>query len=49
VHRASASGSWGDARESTPEFGERYLKVAAEATVRLLDEIEETFEAMPIR
>ena len=25
VHRATQSGTWGDAREATPEFGERYL------------------------
>ncbi len=27
VHRATQSGTWGDARESTVEFGERYLEV----------------------
>ena len=32
VHRATASGTWGDARESTAEYGERYLRVVAEAT-----------------
>ena len=26
VHRATQSGTWGDAREATPEFGERYLR-----------------------
>ncbi len=25
VYRATHSGTWGDAREATPEFGERYL------------------------
>ena len=49
VYRATRSGTWGDARESTPEFGERYLTVVAEATVRLLDDIEKTFAAMPDR
>ena len=49
VHRATHSGTWGDARESTPEFGERYLSVVTEATIRMLDDIEHTFEAMPPR
>ncbi len=49
VHRATRSGTWGDAREATAEFGERYLGVVTEATIRLLDDIERTFEAMPPR
>jgi creatinine amidohydrolase len=49
VHRATRSGTWGDARGSTAEFGERYLAVVAEATIRLLDDIERTFAAMPPR
>ncbi len=49
VHRATRSGTWGDAREATPEFGERYLEVVVGATIRSLDDIERTFEAMPAR
>ena len=49
VHRATHSGTWGDARESTPEFGERYLSVVTAATVRMLDDLERTFAAMPPR
>jgi creatinine amidohydrolase len=49
VHRASSSGTWGDARESSAEFGERYLGVATDATIRMLDDIDRTFEAMPPR
>ena len=49
VFRATQSGTWGDARESTPEFGERYLSVVTEATVRMLDDLERTFAAMPPR
>jgi len=49
VHRATHSGTWGDARGATPEYGERYLSVVTEATVRMLDDIERTFEAMPPR
>ena len=43
------SGTWGDARESSAEYGERYLQVVTEATVRMLDDVERTFEAMPPR
>jgi creatinine amidohydrolase len=49
VHRASHSGTWGDARESSAEYGERYLQVVTEATLRMLDDVERTFEAMPPR
>jgi len=49
VYRATRSGTWGDARESSAEFGERYLQVVSRATVRLLDDIERTQAAMPDR
>ena len=43
------SGTWGDARESTPEFGERYLEAGVRSTLAVLDDIERTFAAMPPR
>jgi creatinine amidohydrolase len=49
VHRATQSGTWGDAREASVEYGQRYLDVVTEATVRVLDDIERTFAAMPPR
>ncbi len=49
VHRATRSGTWGDAREATPEFGQRYLDIVVGATTRLLGEIDRTFGAMPPR
>lgn len=49
VHRATHSGTWGDAREASVEFGQRYLEVVTAATIRLLEDIERTFEAMPPR
>jgi creatinine amidohydrolase len=49
IRRATQSGTWGDAREATPEFGERYLEVVTDATVRLLDDVARTHEAMPPR
>ena len=49
VYRASQSGSWGDGRGASAEFGERYLSVMTESTVRVLGDIERTYEAMPPR
>jgi creatinine amidohydrolase len=49
IGRASRSGTWGDARESSVEYGERYLAVVTDATIRVLDDIERTFAAMPGR
>jgi creatinine amidohydrolase len=49
ILRATGSGTWGDARDSSAEFGERYLAVVADATVRLIEDIDRTFEALPPR
>jgi creatinine amidohydrolase len=49
VYRATKSGTWGDAREASPEFGERYLSVMTASTIRMLGDIERTFAAMPAR
>ncbi len=49
VYRATQSGTWGDARESSAEYGERYLATVAAGTIRLLDDIDRTFAAMPGR
>lgn len=49
VYRATQSGTWGDARDATPEFGERYLSVVTEATVRMIDDVARTHAAMPSR
>jgi creatinine amidohydrolase len=49
VHRATRSGTWGDATEASAEFGERYLAVVTASTIRLLADIDRTFEAMPPR
>ena len=47
VHRATKSGTWGDARKSTAEIGERYLEIGVRSTLAVLDNIEKTFAAMP--
>ena len=49
VYWATKSGTWGDARKSTPEAGERYLEAGVRSTLALLDNIQQTFEAMPPR
>jgi len=49
VHRATKSGTWGDARRSTAAFGERYLEAGVRSTLAVLDNIEKTFAAMPER
>ena len=49
VYRATKSGTWGDAREANPEFGERYLGIVTEASVRMIGDVEKSFAAMPER
>jgi creatinine amidohydrolase len=49
VYRATHSGAWGDGRQASVEFGERYLDAVTAGTVRLLDDIERTQQAMPDR
>jgi creatinine amidohydrolase len=49
VHAATRSGTWGDARASTAEIGERYLQVGVRSTLAVLDNIDRTFAAMPPR
>jgi creatinine amidohydrolase/Fe(II)-dependent formamide hydrolase-like protein len=49
VYWATKSGTWGDARNSTPETGERYIEAGVRSTLLVLDNIERTFTAMPPR
>ena len=49
VYRATRSGTWGDAREASVDYGRRYLDVAEAATLRMLDDVDRTFAAMPPR
>jgi creatinine amidohydrolase/Fe(II)-dependent formamide hydrolase-like protein len=49
VHRATVSGTWGDARGATAEIGERFLRIGATSTIAVLTSIAETFDAMPVR
>jgi len=49
VFWATKSGTWGDARQATPEMGERYIEVGVRSTLAVLENIEKTFAAMPPR
>ena len=49
VYRATQSGTWGDARNSTAEIGELYLAAGVRSTLAVLENIENTFAAMPPR
>ena len=49
VYWATKSGTWGDARQATPEMGERYLELSVKSTLAVLENIEKTFKAMPPR
>ena len=49
VHRATKSGTWGDARGSTAEKGERFLDAGVRSTIACLENIEATFKAIPPR
>jgi creatinine amidohydrolase len=46
---ATKSGTWGDARDASVEFGQRFLDVVCASVVRLLNDIERAFAAMPAR
>jgi creatinine amidohydrolase len=46
---ASKSGTWGDARDASVEFGQRFLDIVSASTVRFIHDIERTFAAMPPR
>jgi creatinine amidohydrolase len=49
VYWATKSGTWGDARESSAELGEKYLDAGVRSTLAVLENIEKTFAAMPRR
>jgi len=49
VYWATKSGTWGDARKSTAALGERYIEAGVRSTLAVLENIENTFAAMPPR
>ncbi len=49
VYWSTKSGTWGDARQATPEMGERFLEASVRSTRAVLENIENTFNAIPPR
>jgi creatinine amidohydrolase len=49
VWRITESGTWGNASQATAEKGEQILSWAVEAVLDLLNDIEDTFEELPVR
>ena len=49
VHRATKSGTWGDARGATAASGERFLEAGVRSTMACLEDIDEAFARMPAR
>lgn len=49
VYRITESGTWGDATGSSPEKGEQFLEWGVRSVIDLLDDLEKTFQELPIR
>ncbi|QDT64051.1 creatininase family protein [Calycomorphotria hydatis] len=49
VYQITESGTWGDATGATPELGEKFLARATDAVIDLMDDIEKSFEQLPLR
>jgi creatinine amidohydrolase len=49
IYRMSKSGTWGDASKATVEKGKQFLDWAAEAVLALLEDVDRTFEQLPVR
>ena len=49
VHRATKSGTWGDARRATAANGERFIEAGVRSTIACLENIDDAFERMPPR
>lgn len=49
VYRITRSGTWGDARQASAEQGEKFLEWGVQSVLNLLDDIDRTFDLLPIR
>ncbi len=49
VYQMSQTGTWGDATKATAEKGEQFLQWGVESVIHLMEDIEKTFEMLPIR
>ncbi|MEM9325144.1 MAG: creatininase family protein [Bacteroidota bacterium] len=49
VYEMTESGTWGDATKATAEKGEQFLQNAVQGVMNLMDDIEKTFDELPVR
>lgn len=49
VYEMTETGTWGDATKATPEKGEQFLQWGVESVITLMEDIEKTFQELPIR
>lgn len=49
IYRITKTGTWGDATQATPEKGERFLTWGVESVLALLEDVNRTFDEVPIR
>jgi creatinine amidohydrolase len=49
VYRITRSGTWGDATQASAEQGEKFLEWGVQSVLNLLEDIDKTFDLLPIR
>ncbi len=49
VYAMTQSGTWGDPTQATAEKGEEYLEWGVQSVIDLMDDIEKTFQELPVR
>ena len=49
VYRMTHSGTWGDATQATTEKGEQFLRWGVQSVLNLLEDVDKTFNQLPIR
>ncbi len=49
VYAMTKSGTWGDATKAAPGKGENFLEWGVQSVIDLMDDIEKTFDELPIR
>jgi creatinine amidohydrolase len=49
VYRMTRSGTWGDATKATAAQGEKLLEAGVQSVINLMQDIEKTFQELPVR
>jgi creatinine amidohydrolase len=49
VYRMSKTGTWGDATKGTGAKGEQFLEAGVQSVINLMQDIEKTFDQLPVR